>query len=184
MQPIAPKGQCTLANNGLMFLHIALDKDMIMRNFSISPDLTPLYRSAIGFDRLAQLAEHAAANNGNNGYPPYNIEQVGENGYNVTLAVAGFAPGDIDITLTERTLVVSGKTTDNEAERTFLHRGIAGRAFERRFELADHIEVKGAALENGLLQVQLERVVPEEQKPRKIEISTKSGAKAIEQKAA
>jgi molecular chaperone IbpA len=147
-------------------------------------DFSPLFRNSVGFDRVQRLMDAAQQTEQSNAYPPYNIEQVGENGYNVTLAVAGFAPGDIDITLTERTLVVSGKTTDNEAERTFLHRGIAGRAFERRFELADHIEVKGAALENGLLQVQLERVVPEEQKPRKIEISTKSGAKAIEQKAA
>tara|TARA_R110000787_G_scaffold63679_2_gene143252 strand:+ start:12531 stop:12986 length:456 start_codon:yes stop_codon:yes gene_type:complete len=147
-------------------------------------DFSPLFRHSVGFDRMQRLMDSALQTEQSNAYPPYNIEQVGENGYNVTLAVAGFAPGDIDITLTERTLVVSGKITDSEGERAFLHRGIAGRAFERRFELADHIEVKGAAIENGLLQVELERVVPEEQKPRKIEISATPGAKAIEQKAA
>ena len=159
-------------------------------------DFSPLFRHSVGFDRMQRLMDSALQTEQSNAYPPYNIEQVGENGYNVTLAVAGFAPGDIDITLTERTLVVSGKITDSEGERAFLHRGIAGRAFERRFELADHIEVKGAAIENGLLQVELERVVPEEQKPRKIEIGSDAaaskpkligatpGAKAIEQKAA
>jgi len=147
-------------------------------------DFSPLFRNSVGFDRVQRLMDAAQQTEQSNAYPPYNIEQVGENGYNVTLAVAGFAPGDIDITLTERTLVVSGKTTDNEAERTFLHRGIAGRAFERRFELADHIQVKGASLENGLLHVELERVIPESQKPRKIDIAANSGAKQIEQKAA
>jgi len=147
-------------------------------------DFSPLFRHSVGFDRMQRLMDSAQQTEQSNAYPPYNIEQVGENGYNVTLAVAGFAPGDIDITLSERTLVVSGKITDSEGERTFLHRGIAGRAFERRFELADHIEVKDAAIENGLLQIGLERVVPEEQKPRKIEISATTGAKTIEQKAA
>ena len=147
-------------------------------------DFSPLFRHSVGFDRMQRLMDSAQQTEQSNAYPPYNIEQDGENGYNVTLAVAGFAPSDIDITLSERTLVVSGKIADSEGERTFLHRGIAGRAFERRFELADHIEVKGAAIENGLLQIGLERVVPEEQKPRKIEINATTGAKTIEQKAA
>ena len=147
-------------------------------------DFSPLFRHSVGFDRMQRLLDSAAQTEQNNAYPPYNIEQLGENGYQVTLAVAGFADTDIDITLTERTLVVSGKMSDGESERHFLHRGIAGRAFERRFELADHIQVKGANLENGLLHIELERVVPESEKPRKIEIAAASGTKSIEQKAA
>ncbi len=147
-------------------------------------DFSPLFRHSVGFDRMQRLMDAAAQTEQNNAYPPYNIEQLGENGYQVTLAVAGFADGDIDITLTDRTLVVSGKMGDTEEERHFLHRGIAGRAFERRFELADHIHVKGADLANGLLHIALERVVPESEKPRKIEIAAAKGAKAIEQKAA
>ncbi len=147
-------------------------------------DFSPLFRHSVGFDRMQRLLDAAAQTEQNNAYPPYNIEQLGENGYQITLAVAGFSDSDIDITLTDRTLVVSGKMNDGDEERTYLHRGIAGRAFERRFELADHIQVKGAKLENGLLHVALERVVPESEKPRKIEIAAGEGAKAIEQKAA
>jgi len=147
-------------------------------------DFSPLFRHSVGFDRMQRLLDATAQNEQNNAYPPYNIEQLGEDGYQVTLAVAGFSEADIDITLTERTLVVAGKMSDSDNERTYLHRGIAGRAFERRFELADHIKVKGAAIENGLLHIELERVVPESEKPRKIEIAAPSGAKAIEQKKA
>jgi len=147
-------------------------------------DFSPLFRHSVGFDRMQRLMDAAAQTDQNNAYPPYNIEQLGEDGYQVTLAVAGFADGDIDITLTDRTLVVSGKMSEGEGERNFLYRGIAGRAFERRFELADHIQVKGANLENGLLHIALERVVPESEKPRKIEIAAAPGTKAIEQKAA
>ena len=147
-------------------------------------DFSPLFRHSVGFDRMQRLLDAAAQTEQNNAYPPYNIEQLGENGYQITLAVARFSDDDIDITLTDRTLVVSGKMNEGSEERTYLHRGIAGRAFERRFELADHIQVKGAKLENGLLHVALERVVPESEKPRKIEIAAGEGAKAIEQKAA
>ena len=147
-------------------------------------DFAPLFRHSVGFDRMQRLIDAAAQTEQSNGYPPYNIEQLGENGYQVTLAVAGFSDEDLDITLTDRTLVVSGKMAEPEGERHYVHRGIAGRAFERRFELADHIEVKGASLVNGLLHIELQRVVPESQKPRKIEIAAKTGAKAIEQKAA
>lgn len=148
-------------------------------------DFSPLFRHSVGFDRMQRLLDAAAQTDSGNGYPPYNIEQLGESGYQVTLAVAGFGESDLDITLTDRTLVVSGKMNDEGADqRTFLHRGIAGRAFERRFELADHIQVKGAKLENGLLHIELERVVPESEKPKKIDILNASGAKAIEQKAA
>lgn len=147
-------------------------------------DFSPLFRHSVGFDRMQRLMDAAAQTEQNTAYPPYNIEQLGENGYQVTLAVAGFGDGDIDITLTDRTLIVSGKMSDTEKEQHFLHRGIAGRAFERRFELADHIHVKGANLANGLLHIALERVVPESEKPRKIEIAATTGSKAIEQKAA
>ena len=149
-------------------------------------DFSPLFRHSVGFDRMQRLLDAAAQTEQNNAYPPYNIEQIGENGYQVTLAVAGFADEDIDITLTERSLVVSGKMNDEQQERTVLHRGIAGRAFERRFELADHIQVKGADLTNGLLHIQLERVIPESEKPRRIEIASGSAksTKAIEDNAA
>jgi molecular chaperone IbpA len=147
-------------------------------------DFSPLFRHSVGFDRVQRLMDAASQAEQSSAYPPYNIEQLGEDGYRVTLAVAGFAESDLDITLTDRTLVVSGKMGEPEGEQTYLHRGIAGRAFERRFELADHIQVKGASLENGLLHVELERVIPESQKPRKIDIAANSGAKQIEQKAA
>jgi len=146
-------------------------------------DFSPLFRHSVGFDRMQRLLDATTQNEQNNAYPPYNIEQLGEDGYQVTLAVAGFSEDDVDITLTERTLVVSGKMAADE-EQVYLHRGIAGRAFERRFELADHINVKGASLENGLLHIELERVVPESEKPRKIEIAALSGAKTIEQQKA
>jgi len=147
-------------------------------------DFSPLFRHSVGFDRVQRLMDAASQAEQSSAYPPYNIEQLGDDGYRVTLAVAGFAESDLDITLTDRTLVVSGKMGEPEGEQTYLHRGIAGRAFERRFELADHIQVKGASLENGLLHVELERVIPESQKPRKIDIAANSGAKQIEQKAA
>lgn len=147
-------------------------------------DFAPLFRHSVGFDRMQRLLDTAAQTDQSSSYPPYNIEQLGETGYQVTLAVAGFSEDDLGITLTDRTLVVSGKTGDGNEDRTFLHRGIAGRAFERRFELADHIQVKGASLENGLLHIALERVVPESEKPRAIKIAANAGTKKIEQKAA
>ena len=147
-------------------------------------DFSPLFRHSVGFDRMQRLLDAAGQTDGANGYPPYNIEQANEDGYEVTLAVAGFAAENLDITLTDKTLVVSGKLNDESGERTYLHRGIAGRAFERRFELADHIEVTGATLENGILRVTLQRRIPESQKPKKIGIEAASGATKIEQKAA
>ncbi len=147
-------------------------------------DFSPLFRHSVGFDRMQRLLDAAGQMDAGNGYPPYNIEQTGEDGYAVTLAVAGFAPENLDITLTDKTLVISGKLNEDGVERTYLHRGIAGRAFERRFELADHIEVAGAELENGLLRVTLERRIPESQKPRKISIAASEDTKKIEQKAA
>ena len=136
-------------------------------------DFTPIFRNSVGFDRLQTLAEAALQSDRyQSSYPPYNIEQVGEGGYRITMAVAGFSEKDLDVTAKEDTLVVSGKLSDND-EVTYLHRGIAGRAFERRFELAEYIKVTGANLVNGLLEIELSREVPEEKKPRSIAINTK-----------
>ncbi|MBT5048915.1 MAG: Hsp20 family protein [Rhodospirillaceae bacterium] len=151
-----------------------------MRTF----DFSPLFRSTVGFDRMPQLMEAAMKGaDQSDGYPPYNIEKQGEDSYRISLAVAGFGPDDIEITAKENTLVVQGRIKSDEGEQTYLHRGIAGRAFERSFQLAEHIRVVGADLENGLLHIDLAREVPEALKPRQIEISG-SGPKSIEQKAA
>lgn len=141
-----------------------------MRNY----DLSPLFRSTVGFDRLARLVDGATrVEDASAGYPPYNIEKLGEEDYRVTMAVAGFTADEIDITVHENTLTVTGQAKQADAPATqFLHRGIARRAFERRFQLADHIRVKAAALTNGLLDIELVREVPEQLKPRKIEIGS------------
>ncbi len=141
-----------------------------MRNY----DLSPLFRSTIGFDGLSRLLDTAAqGNNGANAYPPYNIEKIDDDRYRLTIAVAGFAREDLDITLTGNSLVVRGRHGEADQERTYLHRGIAGRAFERRFELAEHLKVDDAGLENGLLNIRLVREVPEELKPRSITIESR-----------
>ena len=151
-----------------------------MRTF----DFSPLFRSTVGFDRMTQLMDTAMTRpQQSDGYPPYNIEKQGDDNYRISLAVAGFSSNDIDITVKENALVISAKSETEGTERTYLHRGIAGRAFERSFQLADHLVVKGADMENGLLHVDLERVVPEELKPRRIKISS-SAPKTIEQEAA
>ena len=137
-------------------------------------DFTPIFRNSVGFDRLQTLAEAALQTDRNhNSYPPYNIEQVGEDGYRITMAVAGFGETNLDITAKENTLLVYGKLPDSD-EGAYLHRGIAGRAFERRFELAEYIKVTAANLVNGLLQIELIREVPEEKKPRSIVINAKA----------
>lgn len=133
-------------------------------------DFSPLFRTAIGFDRLARQLETARLAPDAQSYPPYNIEKTGEDSYALTMAVAGFGPGDIDVVARDNTLTVAGRAPQAEEGRSFLHRGIAGRAFERRFVLADHIVVEGATLENGLLQLSLKRVVPEALKPRRIAV--------------
>ena len=134
-------------------------------------DFSPLFRYSVGFDRVQQLLDTALERAENApGYPPYNIESVGENAYRITMAVAGFGENDLDVTVKENSLIVSGRNDRNGEDVTFLHRGIATRAFERRFELADHVKVTGANLVNGMLTVWLEREIPEEHKPRKIEI--------------
>lgn len=133
-------------------------------------DFSPLFRSAIGFDRMARLVETARAAAEGPAYPPYNIEKTAEDSYVLTMAVAGFGPNDIELVVHENTLTVAGKAPQATDQSRVLYRGIAGRAFERRFVLADHIVVEGANLENGLLHVALKRQVPEALKPRRIAI--------------
>ena len=134
-------------------------------------DLSPLFRTSVGFDRLAQMMNQAHRIDQNNAsYPPYNIETLDENKYQITLALAGFSQSDVEITSEQNTLVVRGKT-NNDVERKYLHRGIATRSFERKFQLADHVKVTTAAMENGLLHIQLMKEIPEAMKPRTIEIN-------------
>lgn len=134
-----------------------------------SIDFSPLYRSAIGFDRLANLIE-SAASNGNAGYPPYNIEQLGDNDYRISMAVAGFTQEELELSFQENLLTVKGNK-QADTGRNYLYQGIAERGFERRFQLADYVRVKGADLKNGLLHIELVREVPEAMKQRKIEIN-------------
>ena len=150
-----------------------------MRSF----DLSPLFRTTVGFDRMARALD-TLSDEPTNSFPPYNIESTGEDAYRITMAVAGFGENDIDITAQDATLVVSGRIdrSGEAEERKFLHRGIAQRAFERRFNLAEHVVVTNAALENGLLHIDLVREVPEEKKPKKIAIS--GNAKVLENQAA
>jgi molecular chaperone IbpA len=133
-------------------------------------DFAPLFRTAIGFDRLARLVDTAASGQEAQSYPPYNIEKTGDDAYRLTMAVAGFRPEDLDITVKDNTLFVSGRVANEGQKPEILYRGIAGRAFERRFVLADHIVVEGADVQHGLLHVGLKRVVPEALKPRRIAI--------------
>ncbi|MGE5478421.1 MAG: Hsp20 family protein [Bacteroidales bacterium] len=138
-----------------------------MRTF----DLSPLFRSTVGFDHLSRMLDAAQRLDDTAfSYPPYNIEKLSEDDYRITMAVAGFAETDLDITVQDYTLVISGKAHRDDEQAQYLHRGIAGRSFERRFELADFIRVEGASLVNGLLHVALKREVPERMKPRTIRI--------------
>lgn len=140
-----------------------------MRGF----DFSPLYRSTVGFDRLASLLETVGQVDGTaNSYPPYNIEQVADNDYRVTMAVAGFGEADLAIEVKEGVLSVTGKRQADEQKGQYLYQGIAGRAFERRFQLADHMEVRGARLENGLLHIDIVRVIPEAKRARRISIGS------------
>lgn len=143
-------------------------------------DLTPLYRSTVGFDRLARMLDEASSFEAPS-YPPYNIERLAEDEYRITMAVAGFAPEDIAIEVKGNALTVSGKKAEKTETKTeFLHQGIASRAFERRFQLADHVQVQGAGLENGLLHISLKREVPEALKPRTIPVNGVQAPKTIE----
>ena len=134
-------------------------------------DFSPLYRTSIGFDRLASMMSSATRQDQGNSYPPYNIRTTGEDHYQITMAVAGFAEDEIDITTEQSRLVVIGNRNDDAEEKgEYLHRGIATRSFERRFNLADHVKVVAATLQNGLLHIDLEREIPEAMKPRTIKI--------------
>ncbi len=141
-----------------------------------SNDLNPLYRTLVGFDRIASLMDQAARLDAAPGYPPFNVEQIGEDDFRIELAVAGFAQDDLTIEFKQNSLLVTGQRKPTE-QRNFLHRGIAERSFERRFGLADHVRVAGAKLENGLLTIDLVRELPEILKPRKIEISANTAPK-------
>ncbi len=142
-------------------------------------DFAPLFRTAIGFDRLARLVDTAQESAATQAYPPYNIERTGEDSYRLTMAVAGFSPDDIELVVRDNTLFITGRVKAETQKGEVLYRGIAGRAFERRFVLADHIQVEGADLQNGLLHVGLKRVVPEALKPRRIAIGAAPSQPAL-----
>jgi molecular chaperone IbpA len=143
-------------------------------------DLSPLYRATVGFDRMADLLDRVMTQDpAASTYPPYNIEKTDENAYRISIAVAGFTEAELSVEQRETELVISARKEKDESDRTFLHRGIATRAFEKRFQLADHVRVTGAVHENGMLHVDLVREVPEALKPRRIEIAS-AGPRAIE----
>lgn len=139
-----------------------------MRNF----DYTPLFRSTVGFDRLVQLLDASAGLDSDNGYPPYNIERTDDTKYRIVMAIAGFSDADLNIDVKENTLSVRGEKKPDGVERQYLHRGIGQRAFERRFQLADHVEVVSAGLKDGMLSIDLVRNLPERMKPRQVPISS------------
>ncbi|KZY03982.1 MULTISPECIES: Hsp20 family protein [unclassified Sulfitobacter] len=142
-------------------------------------DFAPLYRSSVGFDQIANMMDRVLSNDGTtSSYPPYNIEKLDDDSYRITIAVAGFSEADLSVEVREKSLIVSARKADEQEEKTYLHRGIATRAFERRFALADHVQVTGAAHADGMLHIDLVRQVPESLKPRQIEIA--SDRKAIE----
>ncbi|MDF1855078.1 Hsp20 family protein [Pseudooceanicola sp.] len=150
-----------------------------MRNF----DLAPLYRATVGFDQLADMMDRVlAGDTGQSTYPPYNIEKTDENAYRISIAVAGFSEADLSVEVKEKALIVTARKPDDAAPRSYLHRGIATRAFERRFHLADHVKVSGATHADGMLHIDLVREIPEALKPRRIEIAKGDTveAKAIE----
>ena len=152
-----------------------------MRTF----DFAPLHRATVGFDQIADLMDRALASDvGQNTYPPYNIEKTDDDAWRISIAVAGFSEDDLAIEVKDRSLHVTGRKATEQEERSYLHRGIATRAFERRFHLADHVRVTGAAHENGMLHIDLMREVPEALKPRRIEIAsdTKKDANLVEAK--
>ncbi len=147
-----------------------------MRTF----DYSPFYRATVGFDRVFDLLDQVAGQGNANGYPPYNIEKTGENAYKIVMAVAGFAESELNLTQKENELLVTGQIAPNaEGDKQYLYRGIAGRNFERRFQLADHVKVSGAKLANGLLTIELQREIPEEKKPRAIAISAEAPKPAL-----
>ena len=141
-------------------------------------DLTPLYRSVVGFDRLADLLD-SASTEASSGYPPYNIERTGENAYRIEIAVAGFKAEDLNIEVKENLLTVQGRKVANDEAKRYLHRGLAERNFDRRFQLADYVVVEDAQLANGLLAISLKRELPEALKPRRIEIGAPAGTSTL-----
>ncbi len=144
-------------------------------------DFAPLYRSTVGFDRLFQLLDSVANGDGDPGYPPYDIEKLGDNQYRIVMAVAGFTKDEISIDVKENTLTVRAQKAADDKDKQYLHRGIAKRSFERRFQLADHVEVTGADLVDGMLSIDIVRELPERMKPRRIAIGGKTDeAKQIE----
>ena len=143
-------------------------------------DFSPLYRSVVGFDRLADLLDSAASTESASGYPPYNIERTGENAYRVEIAVAGFRPEELAIEVKENLLTVQGRKAANDEARKFLHRGLAERNFDRRFQLADYVVVTEANLADGLLSIALRRELPEQLKPRQIAIQSKAPGALID----
>jgi len=146
-------------------------------------DLTPLYRNTVGFDRMFDLLENIGKTDAG-GYPPYNIERLDEDRYRITLAVAGFSENDLDIEIHQNTLKVTGVRPDGDEGRTYLHQGIAGRSFERRFQIADHVKIDAATLKDGLLNVDLRREIPEAMKPRKVAINGESDLKIVKDQSA
>lgn len=142
-------------------------------------DLSPLYRSVVGFDRLASLLDQAAAQDSATGYPPYNIERTADNAYRIEIAVAGFKPEELNVEVKENLLTVQGRKAANDDERRYLHRGLAERNFERRFQLADYVVVVDAIIADGLLSISLKRELPEALKPRRIEIGTATTASPL-----
>jgi molecular chaperone IbpA len=155
---------------------------MIMRNY----DFAPLYRATVGFDRVADLMDRVLSSEvAQPGYPPYNIEKTADDAYRISIAVAGFSPEELSVEVRDGSLFAAARKAADESERSFLHRGIATRAFERRFALADHVRVTGATHELGMLHIDLAREIPEAMKPRRIEISgpTHSETPAIEAQA-
>src|SRR5262252_9719121 len=143
-------------------------------------DYSPFYRATVGFDRVFDLLDSVASQSGSNGYPPYNIEKTGDNAYRIVMAVAGFSEAELNVTQKEDELLVTGQTKANgEDDKQYLYRGIAGRNFERRFQLAEHVKVVGAKLVNGLLVIELQREIPEEKKPRTISIQAEAAKPAL-----
>ncbi|PWE32259.1 heat-shock protein [Maritimibacter sp. 55A14] len=141
-------------------------------------DLSPLYRSTVGFDQFADLLDRVFSNEiSQPSYPPFNIEKTADDAYRISIAVAGFSDEDLNVEVRENALIVSARKTGEEQERTYLHRGIAERGFEKRFQLADHVKVTGALHENGMLHIDLAREIPEALKPRQIEIASANGSK-------
>ena len=154
----------------------SLMKDANMRNM----DLAPLYRASVGFDRMADLMDRAlTADIAAPTYPPYNIEKTGENAYRISIAVAGFSADDLNVEMKDGAVIVSARKAEDDGQHTYLHRGIATRAFERKFALADHVRVEGASHVDGMLHIELLREVPEALKPRKIAIS-RTGARTVD----